>query len=44
MNEYCPVCGSIDISAGRCQHCGSPATEKQTGGTSDEKCQNVHHR
>lgn len=22
---HCPICGSIDIVAGRCQHCGSPA-------------------
>ncbi len=21
--DYCPVCSSIDISAGYCQHCGS---------------------
>lgn len=21
--DYCPVCSSVDISAGYCQHCGS---------------------
>lgn len=25
MPEHCPICGSIDIIAGRCQHCGSEA-------------------
>ncbi|NLG92542.1 MAG: hypothetical protein GX485_03100 [Clostridiales bacterium] len=29
MNEYCPVCGSIDISAGRCLHCGSAAKNRR---------------
>ncbi len=27
--SYCPVCGSIDIIAGRCQHCGSPAEQEE---------------
>ena len=27
--DYCPVCGSIDIIAGRCQHCGSPAEQEE---------------
>lgn len=28
MLDYCPVCGSIDIIAGHCQHCGSPAQKE----------------
>lgn len=43
MNKYCPACGSIDIIAGRCQHCGA-AAENQTGGNNYEKCNNVRHR
>lgn len=27
--NYCPVCGSIDIVAGHCQHCGSPAEKEE---------------
>lgn len=26
---YCPICGSIDIVAGRCLHCGSEAQERR---------------
>lgn len=40
MPEHCPICGSLDVIAGHCQHCGSPAKK----GEKHEKRQNVRHR
>lgn len=27
--DYCPVCGSIDIIAGYCKHCGSESVSEK---------------
>lgn len=42
--SYCPVCGSIDIIAGRCPHCGSPAEKTNEEILNYEKRKDVRIR